>query len=130
MMNKTKSVETLHLLLVQAAETERRMPRGHAKPSVTYWPQYQAEWLSYADEQTHQSLGGATAQQITSYDHILQTIVELCQVEDRKILWVTARMAAFRSRMPWTKIGKALHIDRRTAKRKYEAALLNLFFRM
>ena len=130
MMNRPVTVEALHLLLVEASETERRLPRAHPKPSVTYWPVYQAEWLSYADETTRQKLDPATARQITRYDELLDSVVALVEEEDRKILWVTARMAAFRTRIPWLKIGKVFSIDRRTAKRRYESALLSLFYSM
>jgi hypothetical protein len=130
MMKRPPTVEALHLLLVEASETERRLPRAHPKPSVTYWPVYQAEWLSYADEKTRQKLDPATAQQITRYDQLLDTICCLQEEEDRKILWVTARMSAFRTRIPWLKIGKVFSIDRRTAKRRYETALLSLFYSM
>jgi hypothetical protein len=130
MMKRPPTVEALHLLLVEASETERRLPRAHPKPSVTYWPVYQAEWLAYADEKTRQKLDPATAQQITRYDQLLDTICCLQEEEDRKILWVTARMSAFRTRIPWLKIGKVFSIDRRTAKRRYETALLSLFYSM
>ena len=130
MMKRPVTVEALHLLLVEASETERRLPRAHPKPSVTYWPVYQAEWLAYADEKTRQKLDPATARQITRYDELLDTICCLEEEEDRKILWVTARMAAFRTRIPWLKIGKVFSIDRRTAKRRYETALLSLFYSM
>ena len=128
MMKRPPTVEALHLLLVEASETERRLPRAHPKASVTYWPVYQAEWLAYADEKTRQKLDPATARQITRYDELLDTICCLEEEEDRKILWVTARMAAFRTRIPWLKIGKVFSIDRRTAKRRYETALLALFY--
>ena len=128
MMKRPPTVEALHLLLVEASETERRLPRAHPKASVTYWPVYQAEWLAYADEKTRQKLDPATARQITRYDELLDTICCLEVEEDRKILWVTARMAAFRTRIPWLKIGKVFSIDRRTAKRRYETALLRLFY--
>jgi hypothetical protein len=130
MMKRPPTVEALHLLLVEASETERRLPRAHPKPSVTYWPVYQAEWLAYADEKTRQNLDPATAQQITRYDQLLDTICCLQEEEDRKILWVTARLSAFRTRIPWLKIGKVFSIDRRTAKRRYETALLSLFYSM
>ena len=130
MMKRPVTVEALHLLLIEASETERRLPRAHPKPSVTYWPVYQAEWLAYADEKTRQKLDPATAQQITRYDQLLDTICCLQEEEDRKILWVTARMSAFRTRIPWLKIGKVFSIDRRTAKRRYETALLSLFYSM
>ena len=129
MMKRPVTVEALHLLLVEASETERRLPRAHPKPSVTYWPVYQqSEWLAYADETTRQKLDPATARQVTRYDELLDSVVALVEEEDRKILWVTARMAAFRTRIPWLKIGKVFSIDRRTAKRRYESALLNLFY--
>ena len=131
MMKRPVTVEALHLLLIEASETERRLPRAHPKPGVTYWPVYQqSEWLAYADEKTRQKLDPATAQQITRYDQLLDTICCLQEEEDRKILWVTARMAAFRTRIPWLKIGKVFSIDRRTAKRRYETALLSLFYSM
>ena len=74
-----------------------------------------------------QRLEPATARQVDRYDALLIAIIALPEEQDRRILWETANAAAFRSRVPWSKIGKRNQIDRRTAKRRYELALMNLF---
>ncbi len=115
----------LHRLLVEAAVTERRLPRAMAKVTTTYWPDYKAEWLSYADETTRVRLQ-ATTQQVTRYERAI-VIVGLLPAGSRRLVWAVAFSAAGRHRGPaWSKIGRMLGIDRRLVRRKYEAALLDL----
>jgi hypothetical protein len=117
----------LHLSLVEGAQTERRLPAAIPRRSVTFWVETATDWLAYADPSPRQRLEPATAAEITKYDALLDAIVQLPDERERRILWLTAHMAAFRTRVPWLKIGKRLGCDRRTAKRHYESALLSLF---
>ena len=123
------SIAALHDSLLEAAETERRLPRAVRKQKLASWPEYKHEWLAYANEVTQVGLGKATARQITDYDAMLAAIMQISAVEDRRLLWAAAHSAAFRRRGPaWKKLAKLMHINRRTAKQRYEQALIKLFY--
>ncbi len=117
------SPSALHDFLIEACETERRLPPAIRRQSVTFWVDTLPEWLSYADPTTRTTLAGATAEQIGRYD-ALSTLVLQLNEPDRRLLWATARSAAFRSRPSWSKVGRMLHCDRRKVKRMYLKALL------
>ena len=118
-------IAPLHKLLVEAAETERRLPAAMRKVTTTYWPDYKAEWLSYADEHTRVRLQATTAQ-ITKYERAI-SIVTLLPNQSRRLVWAVAFSAADRQRGPaWSKLGRLLGIDRRRVKRDYEEALRDL----
>ena len=127
-MNKPTSIDELHDWLIAAAETERRLPPALPRYRGSYWPEPKPEWLAYADELTEVKLGPATTRQVDQYDIIAKQIYTR-PVDDRRLLWATAHAGAFRSRGPsWAKVGKYLHCDRRTAKRRYQEALINLWY--
>ena len=115
----------LHRLFVEAAQTESKLPAAIRKSTTTYWPDYKAEWLSYADETTRVRLQ-ATTQQVSRYERAIE-LAGLLQAEQRRIVWACAFSSARRHRGPaWTKIGRLLGIDRRRVRQQYEAALLDL----
>lgn len=117
------SPSALHDFLVEACETERRLPPAIKRQSVTFWVDTLPEWLSYADLKTRTALAGATAEQIGRYDALVGLVLQLSE-PDRRLLWATARSAAFRSRPSWSKLGRRFHCDRRKVKRMYLKALL------
>lgn len=117
------SPNDLHDLLVEACETERRLPPAIRRQSVTFWVDTLPEWLSYPDKVTQTKIAGATSEQISRYDDVLDFIVQL-EKPERKLLWATAHTAAFRSRPRWSKLGRLFHCNRRKAKRMYLKALL------
>ncbi len=127
MLRRPHSPASLHDDLVEAAETERRLPAAHPRKATTYWPEISHDWLAYADADAVPRLEPATARQVDRYDELLVAIIALPEEQDRRILWETANAAAFRSQVPWLKIGQRNQIDRRTAKRRYELALLALY---
>ena len=123
------SIAALHDSLLEAAETERRLPPAMRKQKLASWPEYKADWLAYADEITQVGLGKATARQITDYDAMLAAIVQISAVEDRRLLWATAHSAAFRRRGPaWKKLAKLMHTNSRNVKARYEQALVRLYY--
>ena len=124
------TLRDLHAEIVLAAETERRLPAAIPRRSVTFWVETATDWLAYADPSPRQRLEPATAAEITRYDALLDAIVHLADEQERRILWLTGHMTAFRSRVPWLKISKRLNCNRHTAKRRYERALLSLFLSM
>ena len=122
-------IAPLHKLLVEAAETERRLPAAMRRVTTTYWPDYRAEWLSYADDTTRVRLQATTAQ-VTRYERAI-SIVTLLPTKSRRLVWAVAFSAADRQRGPaWSKLGRLLGIDRRRVKRDYEDALRDLLARL
>ena len=119
------SVAELHDLLVEAAETERRLPPANRKPSTTWWPDTLPEWLSYPDPSQRISLARGTAEQIGRYDVIFALVLRSPR-QDRELVWAVAHSAALRVRPRWAKVARLLHSDRRKIKRMYFKALYDL----
>ena len=128
-MRKRISLTRLHDLLIEAAETERRLPPANRKQLTGCWPDYLPEWLSYADQTTQNTLGKATSRQGTNYDFNLNSIADMKDTDDRKLLWATAHSGAFKNRgASWVKLAKIQHCDRRTVKARYQDALIRLYY--
>ena len=54
----------------------------------------------------------------------------LLEVRDRKLVWASAHSAVRRQRGPhWKKIGKMLGMHPETAKRKFDRAMLELWYK-
>ena len=108
------------------------MPPAFVKQKYVNWPDSAPEldWLAYADPTARIGLGKATANQISRYDLMLNNVLGMPDASDRKLLWATAHSAAFRSRGPkWAKLSRFLRCDRRTVKRRYEQALIRLYYK-
>ena len=126
-MNENYSVLQLHEWLLEAAETERRLPRALRRQSTSSWPDVLHEWLDYA-QPTPLGLAKASNAQVERYDRVLGWALMLPDDSDRNLLWAVAHSAAFRSRGPkWAQIARVMRIHRATVKRRYEAALLRLW---
>ena len=119
----------LHDLVLEAAETERRMPEpGKLAKIKTYWPDIKAEWLAYAPNATTTDLARATSHQISEYDWLMEMIGKLGS-DDRRMIWMTAHSAVFRLRGPaWAKLSRIMKIDRRVIKKKYQDSLIMLLY--
>jgi hypothetical protein len=123
------SVIKLHEWLLEAAETERRLPPAIRKQVYTNWPDIKAEWLAYAPTAIQINLPTATPVQISRYDKVLGWIVSMPRVADRNLLWAAAHSAAFRDRGPkWSKLARLLKVNRKTVKDRYEEALIRLYY--
>ena len=126
--SKPSGVSELHDWIIEAGETERRLPAAVKKYRGSYWPEMLPEWLSYASEATVVGLDPATAEQVTRFDILASQILNM-HVDERRLLWAVAHAGAFRSRgVNWVRVGKYLHCERRTAKRRYESALISLWY--
>tara|TARA_R100001443_G_scaffold95099_1_gene101563 strand:- start:379 stop:837 length:459 start_codon:yes stop_codon:yes gene_type:complete len=125
-----RAVDDLDELIMEAAETERRLPSPFRKQKLASWPEYQTEWLSYGDIVYSPNLPKATTLQVTKYEYVLMLLLDQCDEHDRRLIWAVAHSGAFRERGPkWTKLAKAYHRDRRTLKNDYKAALIKLYYR-
>lgn len=128
--SKKITVDELHDLLLEAAETERRLPPALRKTPAGWWPTIVPEWLSYADETTTTRLASATGKQVDNYDLVLEIITSVPSADDRSLLWAVGQSAVFRDRGPaWRKIGKIRHTDRRKVKSHYEVVLIETAMR-
>ena len=115
----------LHDLFIEAATTERWLPAAKQRARLTWWPEMQAEWLSYADETTRVKLT-PSAKQIDRY-HLAIEFSSLLEDRERKLVWAVAFSAARRSRGPqWKKLGRMMGLDRRTVESRYTNALVAL----
>ena len=125
------NVEELDEWLIEAAETERRLPPAIRKQKLASWVSYKTEWLSYSDVVYKPSLPRATTLQVTRYEIILYLLLDHCHTADRQLLWSVAHTAAFRQRgAKWSVLAKMFHKDRRTVKRDYFDALIKLHYKI
>jgi|TARA_Y100000114_G_C11690288_1_gene293212 hypothetical protein len=125
------NVQQLDYWIMEAAETERRLPPAFRKQKLASWPSYKTDWLAYSDVVYNPSLTKATTVQITRYEKILDLLIDCCNEKDRQLLWSVAHTSAFRQRGPkWTLLAKRYHKDRRTIKMDYLDALIRLHYRI
>ena len=116
----------LHDLVLEAAETARKMPGSKRFDYKSNWPEVKQDWFSYTSAETEVRLPKATSVQISKYDWIIQRTTEL-EMKDRTLVWATAHSAAFRSRGPkWSQLARMISVDRRTVKERYINAMVKL----
>jgi ribosomal protein L20 len=116
-------------LFMEAAETNRAMPPYKRRQKLTSWPEYSHDWLSYADDETKVTIRPSTAQ-VTRWEQAIYISRELPE-DDRRLIWLVSISAAYRERGPnWRRLGRLLHMDGRTVKRRYKDALLALYYRI
>ena len=122
-------VSELHDLLVEAAETDRRLPPAIRKQKMSSWVDYLPSWQAYNRAPQQTSLAKASPRQVTRYELTITLVIKLKEA-DRKLVWAVAHSAAFRYRgAQWTKIARILgYKDKRIVKRLYETALVKLYY--
>ena len=126
MNSRQTSAPELHDLLIEAAETERRLPAALKKTPASWWPDIVQEWLAYAPDITYARLAAATPKQISDYDFVLEVVASAPKPDDRALMWAVGSTAAFRARGPsWIKIAKLRHSDRHRIKSHYRVVLLD-----
>ena len=117
----------LHDWLLEAAETERRLPPAPRRQVYSSWPDVLPEWLDYV-QPAPMGLAKATHDQVDRYDRMTGWVLMLPKASDRTLLWAAAHSAAFRQRGPrWSKLARLMHCDARTVRRRYQDALINLW---
>jgi|TARA_E500000178_G_C17037091_1_gene764078 hypothetical protein len=124
-------IDELHEMLVEAAETERRLPPVIRKTKMASWPDYPLDWHGYGWSQQGEVMLKPTAEQISNMDWVVERVLKLEQ-QDRQIVWAAAHSAAFRRRGPqWTRIRKILGLnDPRIVKKMYKDALIKLWYQL
>ena len=124
-------VSNLTAFFFEAADTERRMAGVRMGSIKSCWPDYPEEVnLAFGYNPTEVKLAKASPGAITRYDLALELSMML-SLDDRKIVWAAAHSGARRQRGPaWKRISKYLHMHPATVKRKFERAMLTLWFKM
>jgi hypothetical protein len=73
----------------------------------------------------------ATNAEIDRYDKIADYLA-LMEEKDRKLVWAVAHSAAYRDRgVQWSKLARILRLnDPRIVKRRYQDALIKLYYKL
>ena len=67
---------------------------------------------------------------IRSWDIAIE-LTKMLEVEDAKLVWAAAHSAVRRDRGPaWRRIAEKLHVHPETARRRFERAILGLWYKM
>jgi hypothetical protein len=117
-------------LLLEAAETERKMPAAMRRQKMSAWPDYPRDAMAYGYNAFQAPILKATPDQISRYDAVIDLVVTKLDEDDRKLVWAVAHSAAFRQRGPaWSKLARILGLhDPRVVKRKYKDVLVRLYY--
>ena len=123
-------IAQLDQLLMEAAETERKMPAALRKQRMCAWPDYPRDAMAYGYNAFQAPILKATPEQITRYDAALELVITRLDEQDRRLVWAVAHSAAFRQRGPaWSKLARILGLhDPRVVKRKYKDVLVRLYY--
>lgn len=123
-------IAQLDQLLMEAAETERKMPAALRKQRMCAWPDYPKDAMAYGYNAFQAPILKATPEQITRYDAALELVITRLDEQDRRLVWAVAHSAAFRQRGPaWSKLARILGLhDPRVVKRKYKDVLVRLYY--
>ena len=124
------SVDALAGLFFEAAETERRLPRAVDLRVKSSWPPTVPDRVAYGYNEAEAPLGPATARAVQRYDLALR-LTPLMDADDARLVWAAVTTAAFRDRGPnWRKVAARAHCHPRTAKRRFESAMVSLWYRI
>ena len=124
------NVEELHDLIINAAETDRRLPPAIRKQKMAAWPDVINDWHGYGWTQIGETVLKPTSEQIDSYDKAISIVAQATE-DDRRLIWAVAHSAAFKARgAAWTKLARMLRLghDGRVVKRRYLDALVRLHY--
>ena len=129
-IDEVEDVAGLAELFLEACETERRLPNEKRLSVKSCWPDYAPDArLSFGYHETETRLAKATPRQISRYDMALDVCV-LLEESDRKLVWASAHSAVRRQRGPhWKKIGRTLGLHPETVKRRFNRAMLELWYK-
>ena len=128
---EVRDVGGLVRLFYDAAEVERRMPRAVDHRVKGCWPEYPDDPdLAFGYNEAVSSTGQATSHEVTRYDLALEVAGKL-EEDERRVVWAAAYSAARRGRgARWTAIGRQMGVHASTVKRRFERAILGLWYRL
>ena len=75
-------------LFFEAAETNRAMPPYKRKQKLTSWPEYNHDWLSFADDETHVTIRPSAAA-VDRWEQAIYISRELPEL-DRRLIWLVS----------------------------------------
>ena len=125
------SVDGLIGFFFEAAETERKLPAAYRSRVRAAWPDVLPDpMLAYGWHDVEVGLPPATNGEVTRYDWAI-AITGMMAEDDMRLVWAAAHSQVFRDRGPrWSKLGKLMHLNRETVKRRFERGILTLWFRL
>ena len=128
---RVKSVDDLAGLFFSAAETERKMPRAYDLRVRGYWPEVPADpHTAYGYGEVRVRPSPALAKEVSDYDLAL-LLTPMMELEAARLVWAAATTAAFRERGPnWKKVARHANIHPATAKRRFQDAMVTLWYRI
>ena len=124
-------VDGLAGLFIEAADTERRLPGAIDLRAKTGWPETMPDAdLAYGYNEEEMPLGPANAIAVRNYDWAL-TITPAMDADDAKLVWACAHSAFKRVRGPaWSKVGRVRGLHAQTVRRRFERAILELWYKL
>lgn len=122
-------VASMASLFFEAADAERRMPLGIHLGVQTGWVDVLHDsHEAYGYDEEEERLKPASAKAVMRYDLALQ-LTPLMARDEARLVWECARSAVRRKRGPaWRKIGKKTGVSGQTVKRRFERAILQLWY--
>lgn len=125
------NITALHDQFLEAAETDRKLPSVVRRTKMAFWVDYVKDWNSYGWDGKSEMRLSATNAEIDRYDKIADYL-SLMEEKDRKLVWAVAHSAAYRDRgVQWSKIARILRLnDPRIVKRRYQDALIKLYYKL
>lgn len=130
-MEHCNGVDGLAGLFFEAADVERRLPRAIDLRVKTNWPDVPPDpGLAYGYNEVEVRPAPANAGEVERYDWCLQ-ITPAMDAEDARLVWAVAHSAVRRARGPrWALIGRMQGLHAQTVKRRFERAVLELWFKL
>ena len=129
--DKVGDVDGLAGLFFTAAEVEQKMPQALNKRIRSAWPETAPDpHLSYGYNETEVRRGAATSAEVDLYDIALE-LTPLFEEGEAKLVWLAAHSQVRRERgVAWRRIARLINMHPATAKRRYERAMLGLWFKI
>ena len=124
-------VDGLAGLFMEAAITERKLPGGLGLDVRCAWPEMLPEpQLAYGYNEEDEGWGSANSIEVRNYDWALR-ITQAMDADAARLGWACAHSAVRSSRGPkWARIGRMRGLHAQTVKRRFERALLELWFKL
>ena len=125
------SVTDLDELYKEASQTLALLPSALKKTKLSYWPDtVQSHWHVYNYHSVGRVKITPTANQVSRLEFALAIGLEIDR-DDNQLIWKVASTSVFRVRgIAWLKLAKHYRCDRRTVKRRYEQALIRLYYHL